>query len=123
MRLTTWAVSALPSIFAGSITQKHKNRPNRASSAKGVKRSLISEHAQYGPLPSRHLLVRTCFHLEKSGVRAWMIYLAIGLWLSEPRLQLSCTVVSFMSLTTNPPGGPGGPSRKRITIKELTVLH
>lgn len=36
MRLATWAVSALPSIFAGSITQKHENRTNRASSAKGI---------------------------------------------------------------------------------------
>lgn len=56
-----------------------------------------------------HLLVRICFHLLESRVRASTRYLAMGLWLSKPRLQLSWTLVSPMSLTTTPPGGPGGP--------------
>lgn len=57
-----------------------------------------------------HLLVRTCFHFPAGRVRACRVYLAMGLWLSKPRLQLSWTVVSPMSLTTTPPGGPGGPA-------------
>ena len=37
----------------------------------------------------------------------------MGLWLSKPRLQLSWTEVSLMSLTTTPPGAPGGPTPRR----------
>lgn len=74
-----------------------------------------THHAQPGmvmadPRDALHLLVRTCFHFPAGGVRAWRVYLAMGLWLSKPRLQLSWTVVSVMSLTTTPPGGPGGPT-------------
>lgn len=54
--------------------------------------------------------MRTCFHFPAGGVRACRVYLAMGLWLSKPRLQLSWTVVSPMFLTTTPPGGPGGPA-------------
>lgn len=59
--------------------------------------------------PWGHSLVRICFHWLDRRVRASMRYLAMGLWLSKPRLQLSWTLVSPMSLTTTPPGGPGGP--------------
>lgn len=59
--------------------------------------------------PGGHSLVRICFHWLDRRVLASMRYLAMGLWLSKPRLQLSWTLVSPMSLTTTPPGGPGGP--------------
>lgn len=67
---------------------------------------------------SSHLLVRTCFHFP-GRVRACRVYLAMGLWLSKPRLQLSWTVVSPISLTTTPPGGPGGPApRGQSTVNQ-----
>lgn len=64
MRLTTWAVSALPSIFAGSITQKHKNRPNRASSAK---RGKVKPHTGACTLWATALKTLTGAHLLPLG--------------------------------------------------------
>lgn len=57
-----------------------------------------------------HLLpvLMVCQPIEKR-VLACTMYMVTGLWLSGPEPQDSCTVVSVMSVTTNPSGGPGGP--------------
>lgn len=65
------------------------------------------------------LPVLASFHSSDRKVFDWIVYLEIGLWLSVPRLQVSATAVSLMSSTLIPPGGPGGPGRKKRTV-ELT---
>lgn len=50
--------------------------------------------------------------MEK-GVLACTAKLLTGLWLSGPEVQDSCTVVSVMSVTSNPSGAPGGPAAGR----------
>lgn len=52
------------------------------------------------------------FQSSERIVFVWIVYLDIGLWLSEPRLQVSATEVALMSSIRRPPGGPGGPGMK-----------
>lgn len=52
------------------------------------------------------------FQSSERIVFVWIVYLDIGLWLSEPRLQVSATEVALTSSIRRPPGGPGGPGMK-----------
>lgn len=62
-------------------------------------------------LVGESLPVVTACHPRENGVLAWTVYAVIGLWLSGPGLQDREAVVSVISSTWMPVGGPGGPDR------------
>lgn len=69
-----------------------------------------------------NLPVLASFQSSERIVLVWMVYLEIGLWLSEPRLQVSATEVALMSSILRPPGGPGGPGMKmRVRTQWVSV--
>lgn len=68
------------------------------------------------------LPVLASFQSSERIVLVWMVYLEIGLWLSEPRLHVRATEVALMSSILRPPGGPGGPGMKmRVRTRWVSV--